>query len=76
MIFAEKTFWGLLACDAPQDATPPNFTEKTFTKSHKTAKFAKVFSLESFPLLRPCSLSLLSLAVLISFPGPAQLSVA
>ena len=28
----------------------PNFTEKTFAYSHKTAKFAKVFSLESFPL--------------------------
>ena len=27
-----------------------NFTEKAFTNSHKTAKFAKVFSLESFPL--------------------------
>ena len=29
---------------------PPNFAEKTFTNSHKTAKFAKVFSLESFLL--------------------------
>ena len=28
----------------------PNFAEKTFVCSHKTAKFAKVFSLESFPL--------------------------
>ena len=28
----------------------PNFTEKTFMNSHKTAKFAQVFSLESFPL--------------------------
>ena len=27
-----------------------NFTEKTFANSHKTAKFAKVFSLKSFPL--------------------------
>ena len=27
--------------------TPPNFTEKTFTNSHKTLKFAKVFSFES-----------------------------
>jgi len=25
---------------------PPNFAEKTFTNSHKTAKFAKVFSLK------------------------------
>ena len=31
-------------------ATPPNFAEKTFANSHKTAKFAKVFSLESFPI--------------------------
>ena len=28
----------------------PNFAEKTFAYSRKTAKFAKVFSLESFPL--------------------------
>ena len=28
----------------------PNFAEKTFAYSHKTAKFAKVFSLESFLL--------------------------
>ena len=28
----------------------PNFVEKTFTYSHKTTKFTKVFSLESFPL--------------------------
>ena len=34
----------------PTDAMPPNFTEKTFTNSHKTVKFAKVFSLKSFPL--------------------------
>ena len=34
----------------PKDATPPNFAEKTFVNSHKTAKFVKVFSLEHFPL--------------------------
>ena len=28
----------------------PNFAEKTLAYSHKTAKFAKVFSPESFPL--------------------------
>ena len=28
----------------------PNFVEKTFANSHKIMKFAKVFSLESFPL--------------------------
>ena len=34
----------------PKDTTPPNFTEKTFANSHKTAKFVKVFSLEIFSL--------------------------
>ena len=34
----------------PEDITPPNFAKKTFTNSHKTLKYAKVFSLESFPL--------------------------
>ena len=33
-----------------QNATRSNFAKKTFTNSHKTSKFAKVFSLESFPL--------------------------
>ena len=33
-----------------KDTMPPNFAEKTFVNSHKTAKFAKVFSLKSFPL--------------------------
>ena len=28
----------------------PNFVEKTFAGDSKTAKFVKVFSLESFPL--------------------------
>ena len=48
-IFVENTFadWLLVL---PKDATPPNFVEKTFANSHKTSKFAKVFSLESFPL--------------------------
>ena len=31
-------------------ATPPNFAEETFVNSHKTMKFVKVLSLESFPL--------------------------
>ena len=35
----------------PKDATLPNFTEKTFASIHKTAKFMKAFSLESFPLV-------------------------
>ena len=38
----------------PKDATLPNFPEKAFVNkafanSHKTVKFATVFSLESFP---------------------------
>ena len=46
--FCRENFHGLLAFATPKDATPPNFAEKTFTNSHKTAKFAEVFSLESF----------------------------
>ena len=34
----------------PKDSTPPNFVEKIFTNNYQTAKFAKVFSLETFPL--------------------------
>ena len=34
----------------PKDATLPNFLEKNFVNSHKTAKFMKIFSLESFLL--------------------------
>ena len=52
--FYEENFCGLLAFTAPMDATPPNFTDKTFTNTHKTAKFMKVFSLESFPLYGIC----------------------
>ena len=33
----------------PYNTTPPNLAEKTFVNSHKTLKFGKVFSLESFP---------------------------
>ena len=32
------------------DTKPPNLMEKTIANSHKTLKFTKVFSLESFPL--------------------------
>ena len=42
MIFVEKTH-RLLAFAAPKDGTAQNFAEKTFTNSHKTAKFVKVF---------------------------------
>ena len=48
-IFAEKTFADC-SLAVPKDTTPPNFTEKMFADSHKTVKFAKVFSLESFLL--------------------------
>ena len=52
-IFVEKTFadCSLVLPIVPlEDATPSNFAEKTFANSHKTSKFVKVFSLESFPL--------------------------
>ena len=39
--------WSLVL---PKDITPPNFKEKTFANSPKTLKFAKFFSVESFPL--------------------------
>ena len=45
--FHREKFHGLLVFAMPKDATPPSFTEKTFTNSHKTAKFAKVFSFGS-----------------------------
>ena len=48
--FCGENLHGLLNFAMPKDATPPNFTEKTFANSHKTTKFAKVFSLESFQL--------------------------
>ena len=48
--FRGENFHRLLACAVPKDATHPNFMEKTFANSHKTTKFAKVFSLESFLL--------------------------
>ena len=43
--FCGENFRGLFACAMLKDTTPP-----TFANSHKTTKFAKVFSLESFPL--------------------------
>ena len=48
--FRGENFHRVLTCAALKDTTPPNFAEKTFVNSHKTAKFAKVFSLESFLL--------------------------
>ena len=48
-IFAEKTFADCSLC-CVKERHGPNFVEKTFANSHKIVKFAKVFSLESFPL--------------------------
>ena len=48
--FCGENFRRLLTCATPKDTMPPNFMEKTFTNSHKTLKFPKDFSLESFPL--------------------------
>ena len=48
-----KDFFGKrLECSLvlPNNATPPNFKEKTFANSHKTSKFVKVFSLKCFLL--------------------------
>ena len=47
--FAVKTFTDC-ALMPPKVATPTNFAVKTFANTHKTSKFAKVFSLESFLL--------------------------
>ena len=41
--FCWEIFRGLLSFAAPKDATLPNFTQKTFTNTHKTTKFTKVF---------------------------------
>ena len=48
--FSQRNVRGLLGFATQKDATPANFMEKTFAYSHKTLKFAKLFSLESFPL--------------------------
>ena len=55
MIFCEEDFQGLLAF-AAEGCHAPNFTEKTFANSHKTAKFVKVFGLESFLLYNTFSI--------------------
>ena len=36
----------MLTIVPPENATPPNFAEKTFANSHITTKFTKIFSLE------------------------------
>ena len=49
-IFVEKTFADCSLLLRQRMPCLPNFMEKTFANHHKTTKFAKVFSLESFPL--------------------------
>ena len=41
--FCWEIFRGLLSFAAPKDATLSNFTQKTFTSTHKTANSQKVF---------------------------------
>ena len=48
--FRRENFHGLLTFTMPIDFMFRNFAEKSFTNSHKSVKFAKVFSLECFPL--------------------------
>ena len=51
--FRGENFHGLLAFATPIDATSLNFTETTFTNSHKTVKF------ESFPVYSKWSKTIL-----------------
>ena len=46
--FYGENFCGILTFAVPKDITPPNFMKRNFANSHKTAKFAEVFSLEGF----------------------------
>jgi len=48
--FRRENFHRLLIRAMLKDTMSPNFAEKTFANSHKTAKLAKVYSLQSFPL--------------------------
>ena len=47
--FCVENFCRLLAFSPPKSTMLPNFVEKTFANSYKTAKFARVFSFDSFP---------------------------
>ena len=55
MGFCGENFRGLLAHAAYCPPSFVTFAEKTFADRHKTAKFAKDFSLESFTLYGICS---------------------
>ena len=48
--FTEKTFTDCLKPSISECGMPQNFMEETFADGSRTSKFAKVFSLESFPL--------------------------
>ena len=48
--FCGENFRGLLAYTAYCPLSLQTFSEKSFVDRYKTAKFAKVFSLENFPL--------------------------
>jgi len=50
MIFVEKTFAGCLLLPCQRTLHPQILWRKLLANSHKTVKFAKVFSLESFSL--------------------------
>ena len=50
--FCGENLHRLLAFAMPKDATPQNFTEKTFANSHKTTKFAESFLPWKFPAIR------------------------
>ena len=54
--FAGENFHGLLAFAVPKVPCPQILQRKlSQIYSHKTVKFAKVFSLESFPLYGTCT---------------------
>ena len=50
MRFHRENIRGLLTCTTYCPPSLQTIAEKTFTDRHKTVKFAKVFSLENFPL--------------------------
>ena len=55
--------------------TSPNFAEKTFADGSQTSKFAKVFSLESFPLYGIDSFVFCNCVCVLQCPmGPANIN--
>ena len=53
----------------------PNFVEKTFAGDSKTAKFVKVFSLESFPLYGKLRFGSLLTPLIVEVTGYSLLDV-